>query len=79
MFTDAGVVIAPPTAKGQTPLHCVCKLSIASQLIALGADVSATDDQGEIPLHKASLLGNLKLVCLYLNAGTLIDKQNNLG
>lgn len=79
VFTDAGAVIGPPAARGQTPLHCVRNPNIASWLIASGADIAAVDDQGEIPLHKASSTGNLELVSLYLHASTPVDKRNNLG
>lgn len=44
MFTNAGAVVGPPDIWGQTPLHCVRKSSIASWLIASGADISAADD-----------------------------------
>ena len=30
VFTDAGAVVGPPAARGQTPLHCVRNPSIAS-------------------------------------------------
>lgn len=79
VFTDAGAVVGPPAARGQTPLHCVRNPSIASWLIASGADISAVDNQGEIPLHKASSTGNLELVSLYLDASTPIDIRNDLG
>lgn len=79
MFTDAGAVVGPPDTGGQTPLHCVRKSIAASWLIASGADISAVDKQGEIPLHKASSKHNLGLVSLYLEVGTPIDKRNNMG
>jgi ankyrin repeat protein len=79
IFTDAGAVVGSPAAGGQTPLHHVRKPSIASWLIASGADVGAMDYQGEIPLHKASSLGMLELVSLYLDAGSPVDVRNNLG
>lgn len=79
VFTDAGAVVGPPAAKGQTPLHCVRNPSIASWLLASGADIFAVDDQGEIPLHKASSTGNLELVSLYLDASSPIDKPNDFG
>jgi ankyrin repeat protein len=79
IFTDAGAVVGPPTANGQTPLHVVRRHEIASWLLAEGADVAAVDDQGELPLHKASSLRNLELVSLYLEAGSPIDVRNNLG
>jgi ankyrin repeat protein len=60
-------------------LHCVRKRSIASWLITSGADVSAVDDQGDIPLHEASWAGSLELVSLYLEAGSPVDKRNHLG
>ncbi|CAN9240193.1 unnamed protein product [Alternaria sp. RS040] len=78
VFTDAGAVIGPPAAGGQTPLHHVRNPSIASWLIASGADVDATDYQGEIPLHKACSIGMLALVSLYLDAGSSVDVRNNL-
>ncbi|KAH7346043.1 ankyrin repeat-containing domain protein [Pyrenochaeta sp. MPI-SDFR-AT-0127] len=78
MFTDAGAVVGPPDARGQNPLHCVRISSIASWLIASGADISAVDDEGETPLHKASSKHNLELVSLYLDEGTPIDRRNNL-
>jgi ankyrin repeat protein len=79
VFTDAGAVIGSPAAGGQTPLHHVRNPSIASWLIASGADVDAMDYQGEIPLHKACSLGMLALVSLYLDAGSPVDVRNNLG
>ncbi|OWY42169.1 uncharacterized protein AALT_g1922 [Alternaria alternata] len=79
IFTDAGAVIGSPAAGGQTPLHHVRKPSIASWIIASGGDVNAVDHQGEIPLHKASSLGMLELVSLYLDAGSPVDVRNNLG
>ncbi|RYN22610.1 hypothetical protein AA0112_g9853 [Alternaria arborescens] len=78
VFIDAGAVIGSPAAGGQTPLHHVRSPSIASWLIASGADVDATN-QGEIPLHKACSLGMLALVSLYLDAGSPVDVRNNLG
>lgn len=79
VFTDAGAVFGSPAAGGQTPLHHVRKPSIASWLIASGADLDAMDDQGEIPLHKASSLGMLEIVSLYLDGGSPVDIRNNLG
>jgi ankyrin repeat protein len=79
MFTDAGAVISPPDARGQTVLHCVRKANIGSWLLTSGANLSAVDDQGETPLHKASSRSNFDLVSLYLEAGTPIDQRNNLG
>jgi cytohesin len=79
VFIDAGAVIGSPAAGGQTPLHHVRSPSIASWLIASGADVDAADHQGEIPLHKACSLGMLALVSLYLDAGSPVDVRNNLG
>lgn len=77
VFTDAGAVVESPDVRGQTPLHGVCKPTIASWLIASGGDLSAVDDQGEIPLHKA--IHNLELISLFVEAGSPIDKRNTLG
>jgi ankyrin repeat protein len=79
MFIDAGAVISPPDARGQTVLHCVRKANIGSWLLTSGANLSAVDDEGETPLHKASSRSNFDLVSLYLEAGTPIDQRNNLG
>jgi ankyrin repeat protein len=79
MFTDAGAVLGPPDARGRTILHCVRKPSIAAWLLKLGADISAIDDEGELPLHKACLGNNFDLVSLFLDAGSPVDQRNNLG
>ncbi|XP_076806153.1 ankyrin repeat domain-containing protein 10-like isoform X2 [Clavelina lepadiformis] len=66
----------------QTPAHisafgghpnCLC------ELVKSGADIHARDYLGEIPLHKASRVGNIECIRTLIGNGTMANICNNNG
>jgi len=87
------VKMRPLGSQGHTLLHSVCSkdrqrigkfpdgccaLEVAKLLIEVGADVSATDDNGDTPLHCAARLKPLKpdLIRFLLQSGAHWDQKN---
>ena len=67
---------------GQTALHMAAmngKIDIISILIARGAKVDATDDQGVTPLMLAAKEGKVDAVTALLAQGAKIEAQNKMG
>ena len=65
-----------------TPLHLATEeghLEIVQALITAGANIEATDHQGNTPLHLAVNHGHLKVVQALVNAGANKDTPNKLG
>ena len=59
-----------------TSLEVLCLLQL---LLDNGAEVNATDDEGETPLHEAALTGIPQNVRLLLAAGANPQCRNNSG
>jgi ankyrin repeat protein len=59
--------------------HEVFGLLGIEALIKAGADVSANDENGETPLHKAAVFDNLKGAVLLIEAGANLMKKDNSG
>ncbi|MHC9062457.1 ankyrin repeat domain-containing protein [Nitrospira sp. CMX1] len=65
------------TDHGSTPLHYATKhVDIIPILLSAGADLHATDQDGDSPLNWAAESGQLKSAELLIKAGTRIDTKN---
>ena len=62
---------------GGLPLFYVKSLEMAKFLISKGADVNATDESGETPLHKG--LKDVSIAKLYLEHGADVNAKNKYG
>jgi len=60
-------------------VHEVFGLLGIEALIKAGADVSAKNEDGKTPLHKAAVFGNLKGAILLIEAGANLMKKDNFG
>ncbi|CAK8697294.1 unnamed protein product [Clavelina lepadiformis] len=66
----------------QTPAHISAfggHPNCLSELIKSGADIHARDYLGEIPLHKASRVGNIECIRTLIGNGTMANICNNNG
>lgn len=67
---------------GPFALHYACStgdLKEVSRLLATGADVNRTDNDGWTPLHYAAALGHKEIVALLIEYGARVDNKNNTG
>lgn len=65
------------TEHGSAPLHYATKhVDIIPVLLSAGADLHATDKDGDTPLNWAAESGQLKSAELLIRAGAKIDSQN---
>jgi len=66
---------------GKLPSGSLPSLEVAKLLIEVGADVSATDDEGDTPLHTATSVKPLKteLIRFLLQSGAHWDQKNLRG
>jgi hypothetical protein len=67
---------------GGTPLHMAASLGQAepaAQLLAQGADITATDHHGRTPLHRAALCGSKEVAELLLAHGANVNARNAFG
>lgn len=62
---------------GITPLHWACSKEMAQFLIENGADINATDTNGETPLHMASGNGQIEVVSLLIENGADVNAENS--
>lgn len=72
-LAGAGESLNSADGEGRTALHWAVELnevSLAGQLIKLGADINLTDNLGQAPLHVAAASGNVELAELLLAKGT---------
>ena len=69
--------------EGQTPLMIAVdnsfSLGTISELIDLGCDVNAKDNDGATPLHTSALLENAELFKTLLSKGADVDIEDNDG
>ena len=66
--------------QGQTALHAASSVDIATKLISSNADVNATTDLGETPLHFAARNGDIQVAELLIKNGAdpfKVDKSND--
>lgn len=69
MIHDHNAVIDILTLRKQTPLHLAAsagQLEVCRLLLDLGANIDATDDQGQKPIHIASQNNYPQVVQLFL-------------
>ena len=70
---------------GCTPLHYLAEvtnddiITAADAMIAAGATISVEDAKGNTPLHHAAKAGSLVMVKRLVNAGAVIEAQNQQG
>lgn len=61
------------------PLNIVRNFEIAKLLVDSGSSVTAVDELGNTPLHKATEFGNDRIAELFLNNGADINQTNHNG
>lgn len=79
---EGGVAVDARIEKDLTPLHLTSlfnQAAAAELLLNEGADVTATDNQGNMALHMAVFLGNTEVVRILLSADADPLVRNGLG
>lgn len=69
----------PELVRLAAPTHTAAvqgRADIVRRLLALGADVHATDHEGATPLHRAAQGGAVQVLDLLLQAGAAIDRRD---
>lgn len=72
----SAILNAPYEKSGDTVLHIAARcghLNLVEYLVALGADVEASNFDGKRPLHEAAQSGHAPCVQSLLRAGAQID------
>ena len=84
IFLDHGVSVNEKCPECTTALHQTardeyCKASVLELLIQRNANVHATDNDGNTPLHLAARANGLTAVEKLVEAGSNVDARNNYG
>ena len=78
-LVDLGLRVNDRDNGQSTPLMAIITTERAKALIEAGADVNASDEEGETPMHWAAGLCDEELIALYLGAGANINAKNKRG
>lgn len=71
-----------PDGRGVTPLMVACRIGellLATRLIRHGADLRATNSEGNTALHYAAVFGKAHMISLLIHYGAEIEAKNSQG
>jgi ankyrin repeat protein len=77
------LMMVPPNKKAEMIMREIKKLepnlNLVNDLIVLGANLDLQDEDGETPLHGATIKGNEEIARILIDAGANVNVQTNYG